>query len=176
VDGGKPIEGYDNIKYYSVSDAVNTRLLKERAFDISFSGDISAGSVTVTIEQTASSSYNNATVRYALVESNCYLVNSTASDHFYQHVTRALLNDDNMTLPLTQTMQFTKMVPIDPTWTLQNLSLVAYIQNNNTKEVLQSNLYGYDTVPEVSPLFIIPMGGLAVAVFAFSIRRSVKGQ
>jgi hypothetical protein len=171
VDGGKPIEGYDNIKYYAVSDAVNNRLIKERAFDISISGNIPSGSVTVMVEQAASSTYNNATLRYALVESNCYYNASTASDNTYQHVARFIPKEDNITLPLTQTVSFTKNFPLDPTWAWQNLSFVAYLQNNNTKDVLQSNLYGFDTVPEISPLFVIPMGGLFLAVFALSMRR-----
>ena len=70
-----------------------------------------------------------------------------------------------------------KSFTIDQSWNSGKLSFVAFLQTDTTKEVLQACTYGYggNSVPEIGPLFVIPLGGLFVAVLAAASRKDKKG-
>jgi hypothetical protein len=164
--------------YTTYSDAINASLAIAREFTINVSGTISSGSVTVHLEQTDPSSATNLKMRYAVLESEKYYSGGTDPDDIYNHICRKIVTEDAVTLPVPSGgVDYTKTFTVDPGWDSAKLSFVAYLQEGGstptTKKVHQACFYGYGSanVPEISPLFILPMGGAFVALVALACRK-----
>ena len=178
IDGPIQFAGLDTISYPACAYNINSRLATPRDFDLSVSGNISDGNVNVHLEQLGSVSMTNLTLRYALTEGSVYCINGTDPDRTYHNVARVIPLDDKITLPLTEALDIQKTFSVNPDWVKENLTFVAYLQNDVGKEVLQATGYGYiyGLVPEISPLVVIPLSGMMVAVFALAFRIRRKEQ
>ena len=175
IDGVTTLVGSGSYpSYQDFVNAINPRLAVPRSFEIGISGDISSGSVQVSLAQTGTSSAAGLTMRYALVESDLYDKNGEDIDGTYHHVVRLIPANDTVALPVPSGGQsFTKNYALNASWVTSKLSFVAFIEDDSTKEVLQACFYGYGgtVVPEISPLAVIPLGGLFAALFIVPMRR-----
>jgi hypothetical protein len=173
-DGSNALSGENDYSAYQAK--IDARLGIAKNFALSVSGDVTTGSVSVHLEQTGTATGSNVYMRYRILESELYYDGSpsTDPDKTYQHVSRLHVTPtDQVTLPMSSAKDFTKTFKIDSSWNKQKLSFVAFLQNDDTKEIYQTCYFGYDgqSVPEISPLFIIPIGGLFIALYAIAIRR-----
>jgi glutaredoxin len=77
-----------------------------------------------------------------ICEDSIKFIQSGASDSIFNHVMRAMIPDENG-IPYTPVAQETTVYdlkyPLRPSWKLEHLTVVAFIQDHTTKEVIHSN-------------------------------------
>jgi len=164
-------KGYN---YTSMSEAINQSLAVTRHFEIGISGDLASGSVTVHISQISPTTATDLRLRYAIVESNLIYHAGTSPGGWYNHTVRAIPAEDIITLPLpVGGSDFVKTFTLSPSWVTQNLSFVAFLQNDSSKQVLQSCFYGYGaaTVYEFNAVLLFPGAVFVAIVSLIAFRR-----
>jgi hypothetical protein len=155
-------------------DMIDLRLGYKSSFEITVSGSITGGIVTVHLNQIDSTYAVSPVMQYMVVENGISYPSGTEWDGIYDHILRMTLSPDSITLPVPSGgVGFSKSFVIDSSWNPDKLSFIAFIQNGSSKEIFQSCYYGYGglAVPEINPLMVLPMGGLFVAVLVIARRK-----
>jgi hypothetical protein len=174
IDGGSKMVGGNEITKTACENAINTRLAIMRDFTITVTGDVTTGSIDVTLDQPGSSSATDTKLRYVVVESDKYYTGGTDPDNTYHHICRAILPEDSITLPLSGPVSFTKDFTIDGSWSASKLSVVAYLQSaSGANEVYQACFYGYggSAVYEFNPTLLFPAIGIIAMVSVVAFRK-----
>jgi thiol-disulfide isomerase/thioredoxin len=177
IDGKTKLVGVQDYATYQTE--IDSRLGIVRDFTITVAGDVTSGSVDVTLDQLGSSSATNTVLRYAVVESDKYFSGGTDPDNTYHHICRAIPTEDAITLPLSGPATFTKTYTVDGGWDSGKLSFVAFLQSTSgDKEVYQAIFYGYGApaVPEFNAMFMLPVGGALVAIIAVAMTGKGKDE
>ena len=94
----------------------------------------------VTAEQSAD--FNNLHLRYALVEDNVHY-NASNGEDIHNQVMRDMLPDADgvpINIQVGQTVVDTQSFSVDTSWVAENCQVVVFVQNDQTKEVYQSDL------------------------------------
>ena len=103
--------------------------------------------VTIVVEQVATTSSTNMTLQLALTESEIQFAWQNQTELHY--VERLMAPDENGTsISFTSgdEQEINLSFTIDPTWATQHCELVAFVQDENTKEILQGTMVALDNL------------------------------
>ncbi|MEW6652200.1 MAG: Omp28-related outer membrane protein [Bacteroidota bacterium] len=133
-----------------VGSAVNLNLV--------ISKGLIANEVKVSVESRNNFAVQNLTLHVVLVESNLYYT-GTNGDPIHNFVMRKMYpnhNGETFSITANQKMSFTKTIQTNNNWNKSNLAVVAFIQNNSNKEILQAVMMDYTVLTTVENESSIP--------------------
>ena len=144
-DGVVEQVGSSATTYQDYRTLVGNRLLKASPCQLSLSGQQSAVSIAYSAKVTAvSSAATGGDLRLMLLvlEDSCYYDLGTGGPYYRSVVRQTVpgVNGDPLTLSLNSAVTKAGSIPIDPSWQVPRLRLAAFVQDQATKEVLQSAL------------------------------------
>jgi len=97
-------------------------------------GGPTSGSVTVTVKVRDALTTTQNVLRVVVVEDDLY-----AAPHEYDFVARDLLDDEPLSVAAVgDSAVVTRTLTVAPSWNVNNLDVIAFVQDDLTKEVLQS--------------------------------------
>ena len=104
--------------------------------------NVSVNSITVTMKAVSTVAITNNTVIHAvLLDRYSYLPSSpNGQPHHYHAMLDMAPSGSGQTFTATagDTMTYTATFPLNPSWSISNLDVACFVQNNTSKEVLQS--------------------------------------
>ncbi len=145
IDGvTRPVSSDSN----SIKNAIDAALTEEPAFDISVTDSVNNGNIYVDISvapvNTAGLDFNDYVIQTAIVEKRIDTgtpPGSNGESVFYDVLRKMLPSSSGLELlesNLTSTVGYTNQVQISSSWNLNEIVTIVYIQNKNTKKVLQA--------------------------------------
>ncbi len=143
--------GFDDWATYSVHESYYlTRSATLSSFSVAIDGEVGSSEAngTVTIDKVANFSGTNLKLHVVLTESNIPEIWQGETELDFTE--RAMFPSDgngfaiDFTSGSSQEIDFT--VPIDPTWVRENCELVFFVQDDDTKEVLQGDAVLLDDI------------------------------
>ena len=148
TEGPWPINNSD------YADLVNQRIAIQTSFNIDMATDISGNNYEITISVTKVAEYEGANlkVRFALTESHIqYNWMGESELNFVNHL---MVPDANGTAvnfsSIGETVEVVLNFTFDDSWDVDNVELVAFIQDDDNKEVLNSAKIDHSLSAEVS--------------------------
>lgn len=144
--------------------AANERLLADSPFALTVTHVVNGANidVTVTIDAVGVVPSGNLKVQVALSETAIHYATAPGTNgetDFYNTMRRMMPDQNGTTLTITQGQQqvLHLSTPVVAAWTLANIRSIAWIQNDDTHEVLQA------ATSEVRPAYAFYFGSLAAA-------------
>jgi thiol-disulfide isomerase/thioredoxin len=134
-DGNTPVVG-GALNLQSIYEKViQKRLAIAPTVNLTLSGNIGeqTGLVKATITPVSGITRTNLKLRWVIYEDN---VNFNRK--YYRYVVRDILAEDKLDLQGTQPKNVSKTFTVNPVWNYANLGIVAFVQDDNSKEVLQT--------------------------------------
>ncbi|UCF08863.1 MAG: Omp28-related outer membrane protein, partial [Thermoplasmata archaeon] len=146
---GPPYRGHNWENTYSTwKNYINTALAVSSPMNITLDGSLGAttGNVTATIEITSSLPSGNLKVRFAVVEDNKYAA-GTNGEVRHRYVMRDMLAEEALPpLEVWETYTVSRDFPLSGVYDRDKLSVVVFVQDDNSKDVLQTAVY--DFIPQ----------------------------
>ncbi|UCG68125.1 MAG: DUF1223 domain-containing protein, partial [Thermoplasmata archaeon] len=146
VDGPPKIMGSDQYSRYKT--AIDNELTEFSNMTITLEGNLDQGSmigaINATIEITNTLPSGSLNVRFAVVEDNRYTSNAPNGENRHRYVMRDMLADEPLP-PLTvgDFHNVSRTFPMDPALNWDCISVVVFVQNDDSKDVLQAASYDY---------------------------------
>ena len=143
--------GFDDWATYSVHEAYYlTRSATLSSFSVSIDGEVGSSEVSgiVTVDKVANYSGTNLKLHVILTESNIPEIWQGETELDFAERAMFPDNGNGLTIDFTsgasQEISFT--IPMDPTWVRENCELVFFLQDNDTKEVVQGDAVLLDDI------------------------------
>ncbi len=115
--------------------------------------------LTVNVSQVDTCSNSSLKVRAVVVED----LNITHNQGQYRHTARDVVIDTNLVISNGQTKSFTGSGPVGSGWDVNKLAVVAMVQTDATREVLQANIATtLQKVANMPPTVSSPLGQLTI--------------
>ncbi len=135
-DGGRGVLGAASPE--AAATAYRTEIDYRRSIwspiSMRIAGGVGSGSVTVTVKVRDALTTSAGVLRMVLIEDDLI-----ASAHEYDFVARDLLEDEPLTVSAVgDSAVVTRTLTVDPLWNVNKLDVIAFVQDDLTKEVLQS--------------------------------------
>ncbi|MCK4596916.1 Omp28-related outer membrane protein [bacterium] len=150
-DGGMMVAGADDSSYYDFKDSVEVRRAipspLSMSLSVTYDTTSRSGQVFAQVIAVDSVEEEDLYLRYALIESEAIHIAEV-----YQEVLRDMIPDAqgvSFAIDQGETFNDTMDFTIDPLWFPENCDMVVFVQDDDTKEVLQS-------VQTWIPLFQVP--------------------
>ena len=117
---------------------IDSELANSALLTISLSGVIGAenGQIKATITPVTMLPESNLTLNWVVYEDNLSVKGKSK-----RVVVRDVLSSDNLTVNNKQPINMSKTFALNPTWNHANVGLVVFVQDNNTKKVLQTAVF-----------------------------------
>lgn len=136
-DGNTPVVGGAFNLQSIYEKNIQKRLAVAPVVDLTLSGVIGeqSGQVKVTITPLGSTTPSNVKLRWVIYEDNVNI-----KGKYHRFIVRDILAEDQLKLQGTTPSIVSKSFAINPAWNYKNLGLVAFVQDDKTKEVLQTTI------------------------------------
>jgi hypothetical protein len=113
---------------------IDLRRASGSPLSVELSGDVGAGNVTVKVKVRDQLSGGSKVLRTVVIEDDVLF----AGDRF-DFVARDILEDEPLTVAATgDSAVVTRTFAVGPSWNVANLDVVAFVQDDSTKEILQA--------------------------------------
>jgi hypothetical protein len=134
-DGISPVVGGSDKIQSAYEKNIQARLNVAPLFTISLSGSIGeqTGEVKATVTPVSSTTRSNLKLRWVIYEDNIAITGK-----YHRFVVRNILAEDQLLFQRTEPNNINKTFAINPAWKYKNLGLVVFVQDDKTKEVLQT--------------------------------------
>ena len=119
---------------------------------VSYDSALRQGQTTIKLRNTTAGAVSGQ-LQVALTESHVYYPWQSLDS--IQHVLRNMLPDasgEAVTIPANDSLTKTRSFTIDPSWVARNCELIAFVQNNSTKEAIQGGKAALVPAPRVAYL------------------------
>jgi photosystem II stability/assembly factor-like uncharacterized protein len=148
------IDGKDNDLFGSFAPIVENELSTSAQFEINISTNITSNTakIDVAIKSNTDSVPGGLVLQTVLVETGLHYTGSNG-DPSHEYVMRKMVPSaagETFTMSSNETKTFTRTVMWDSTWVTENCRIIAFIQNVNTKQVLQAGIKSFSTKPSLS--------------------------
>ena len=146
--------------YNNWASSIDNLVNEESPFEIELSGNYSENNFTVSAEvtQTGNVSSNNLAINYVIVEDVEYAGNNGISSH--KNVMREIPypQGESFSMSQNETKNFSVFVNFNPVWNSENLSVIVFVQDKNSREIFQSSSIPYSSlmVTDVESEFNLP--------------------
>jgi hypothetical protein len=140
------IDGSDGGSSYSPWPAtIESELAKESPLEISMKGSVKGSDLTVTLTvKSGSAAIPAGTLRLHVAFTESGLVyTGTNGDPNHDHVMRSMVSDaggEVFTISANETKTFTRTVALDPSWVLSKSRVVAFVQVQETRSIVQASV------------------------------------
>lgn len=135
-DGISKVIGGGSGLYDTYLSRIESRLFYKSHVDFEMDGLLTedSGEITLTVTVLDYLAWNNMKVRFYVYEDDCY-----SGGKYYHYVVRKSLTQENLTIKNVGEQQvITRSFTMDPAWDPEKVGVVAFIQEDSWKEVLQS--------------------------------------
>ena len=134
--------------YSNWAGSLDILVTEESIFDLILSGNFDDNSFTVNAEITriGSSDGSEFTINYVVVEDVIYDGRNGISSH--KNIMRKIVNPEGEIFSINQdeTKTLSATIDFNEEWNSENLSIVVFIQNKDTKEIYQSGSIDYSSL------------------------------
>jgi hypothetical protein len=137
-DGVKTqVGGWEEVQS-AYENIIDERLTSSTPFTIALSGILGQESAQLkaTITPVTGTTKTNLKLRWVIYEDNV-----DVKGKLHRFVVREVLPDDSLLFQGTQAVNITKTFAMNTGWKYSNLGVVAFIQDDNAKEVLQAAVF-----------------------------------
>jgi thiol-disulfide isomerase/thioredoxin len=136
-DGNNPVVGGAFNLQSIYEKNIQKRLATEPIMNLTLSGVIGeqTGQVKATVTPITSKIPTNLKLRWIIYEDNVNI-----KGKYHRFVVRDILAENQLKLQGTEPSIINKTFAINPVWTYANLGLVAFVQDDKTKEILQTTV------------------------------------
>ena len=136
--------GWDDWATYSVHEAYYTaRSLTQSSFSVEIDGEVGNDEIsgTVTIDQVANYNGTNLKLHVALTESNIPEIWQGETELDFTERAMFPNNGAGIAIDFTSgaSQEITFNIPMDPTWVKENCELVFFVQDDDSKEIVQGD-------------------------------------
>jgi hypothetical protein len=155
------IDGSDAGEFHSNwVTSVESRMNVTTPLSLRVAGQLNSGMVRATIQVQATGAIPTGTLvlHTAVTESNLFYTGPNG-DPLHEHVMRRMYPDhlgETFVLSASETKSFQRTIQLDSSWTSSNCTLVAFVQVNDTKAIIQAvsqSIGGMPTgVPDEAPV------------------------
>ncbi|KAF0153163.1 MAG: hypothetical protein FD143_603 [Ignavibacteria bacterium] len=138
--------------------AIESKAGNAANLNISISKGANVNEAKISVESLNNFAMLNLTLHVVLVESSLYYT-GTNGDPIHNFVMRKMYpnhNGETFSISANQKMSFTKNIQPNNTWNKSNLAVVAFIQNNSNKEIIQAVMMNYSVLTSVEKETNIP--------------------
>ncbi len=135
-DGISKVIGGGSGLYDTYLNRINSRLNYDSHVEFDMDGLLTGdtGEVTLTITVLDYLSWNNMKVRFYVYEDDCYY-----GGKYFHYVVRHMLTQENLTIKNPGEQQvIERSFTMDPSWDPEKVGVVAFVQEDSWKEVLQT--------------------------------------
>ena len=139
INGSEKIVGADDNTYNTFSSLIDVILGKPAPVDIEMENNLYSTSGVLKVKLTwEDTTIENARLFCLIVEDSVVFLATGAIDTFFNHVVRGFYPDENG-IPVN-TLNTLVEIPytLEQHWDTENLEMVVFIQNTETKEILQA--------------------------------------
>jgi thiol-disulfide isomerase/thioredoxin len=149
IDGNTFVEGADSPEgaYSDYKTKIDTRLAMTSNLTINVSGsyDSNDGYVNARIEATDNTTGATLRARFAVVEDNIFRDGTSYNGiDRHRYVMRDMLVTSTMLdFQKGDAIWVNRSFPLNPSWNLNNLEVVVFVQTDGTQEVIQAGRYDY---------------------------------
>ena len=137
-DGVKnQVGGWDDVQA-AYENIIDDLLKPAVTFNLDLSGIIGQENALIkaTITPVTTTTRSNLKLRWVIYEDNIEM-----KGKLHRFVVRDVLAEDNLLVQGTKAIEITKTIAINPVWKYTNLGVVAFIQDDSSKEVLQATVF-----------------------------------
>ena len=137
-DGVKTqVGGWDEVQT-AYENIIESRFEVSPPLSIALSGILgeTSAQIKATITPVTGTTKTNLQLRWVIYEDNV-----DVKGKLHRFVVREVLADDSLLLQGTQVLNITKTFSMNPAWKYSNLGIVAFIQDDSSKEVLQAAVF-----------------------------------
>ncbi|MCX6640029.1 MAG: T9SS type A sorting domain-containing protein [bacterium] len=124
--------------------AINARLAISSPIWLDEIIALNGGNLVVTVKAVVTQNITSGyTLQIAVLDRYSYLPASPNGQPHHYHAMLAMApsgNGQNFTATANDTMTYTGSVPMGPTWSMANLDVACFVQNNSTKEIIQGHI------------------------------------
>lgn len=136
IDGGYQYPQWENLVLNELGDPTPINL----SLNVVYDDQSATGYMITTITADAHVSHTNLKLRYVITENDLHH-NSPNGERIHNHVFRDMLPDVNgvpIVIDSGQTIVDTQEFTADTLWVIPNCEFIVFLQDDNTKEILQS--------------------------------------
>ncbi|MDI6783074.1 MAG: Omp28-related outer membrane protein [bacterium] len=129
--------GWDEVQT-AYENIIESRAEVSPLVSIALSGILGEASAQIkaTVTPVMGTTKSNLQLRWVIYEDNV-----SVKGKLYRFVVREVLADDSLLFQGTQAVNITKTFSMNPTWKYSNLGVVAFVQDDSSKEVLQAAVF-----------------------------------
>jgi PKD repeat protein len=136
---------WDNT-YDTYTTFINDELAIQSPLSILLDGDVNpiSGNVDVKIEITDDLPVGgDLKIRFAIVEDNKYAAGPNLETR-HRYAMREMLSEESLpNLAIGETYEVSRAFGVHPLWDLNSISIIAFVQNDVDKDILQASVYDY---------------------------------
>lgn len=131
------IGGWDDVQT-AFENVVDELLRPAASFSITLSGILGQENAVLkaTVTPVSATTRSNLKLRWVIYEDNV-----DVKGKLHRFVVREVLAEDNLLVQGTKAIEVNKTMAINPAWKYSNLGIVAFIQDDSSKEVLQATVF-----------------------------------